>query len=116
MKWTGSAWAPRNDSVGSGASGGTVTSVSQATGVVCNPNPITTTGTVRLDTSYSDGRYIKNQFGSNQYASWRIAGQGSCSANSAGEAALKGTNASSTGYGVWGYRACLKTSPQRMVH
>jgi len=28
IKWTGSAWAPRNDSVGGGGGGGTVTSVS----------------------------------------------------------------------------------------
>jgi hypothetical protein len=57
MKWTGSAWAPRNDSVGQGGSG-TVTSVSQATGVVCTPNPITTTGTVGFDQTYGDGRYV----------------------------------------------------------
>jgi hypothetical protein len=103
MKWTGSAWAPRNDSVGSGGGGGTVRKVVQASGVVCSPNPITDSGTVRLDTTYSDGRYIKNQFASNQSASWRIAGQGRCSANSDSDAALKGTNASSTGYGVWGH-------------
>jgi len=57
IKWTGSAWAPRNDSVGSGG-GGTVTSVSQATGAVCTPNPITTTGTVGFDQTYGDGRYV----------------------------------------------------------
>ncbi len=57
MKWTGSAWAPRNDSVGGGA-GGTVTSVAQATGVVCTPNPITATGTVGFDQTYGDGRYL----------------------------------------------------------
>jgi len=57
MKWTGSAWEPRNDSVGE-SSGGTVTSVGQATGIVCNPNPITTTGTVGFDQSYGDGRYV----------------------------------------------------------
>jgi hypothetical protein len=34
MKWTGSAWAPRNDSVGSGGGGGTVRKVVQASGVV----------------------------------------------------------------------------------
>jgi hypothetical protein len=56
MKWTGSAWAPRNDSVGQ-SSGGTVTSVSQTTGVICSPNPITTTGTVGFDQTYGDGRY-----------------------------------------------------------
>ncbi len=101
MKWNGSAWAPRNDSVGAGGSG-TVRKVVQSTGVVCSPNPISDSGTVRFDSSYGDSRYIKNQFASNQFASWRIAGQGSCSANSAGDAALKGTNASITGYGVWG--------------
>ena len=58
MKWTGSAWAPRNDSVGGGGGGGTVTSVSQTTGVVCTPNPITTTGTVGFDQTYGDGRYV----------------------------------------------------------
>ena len=56
MKWNGSAWVPRNDSVGQ-SSGGTVTSVSQATGVVCSPNPITSTGTVGFDQTYGDGRY-----------------------------------------------------------
>ncbi|MBN2464050.1 hypothetical protein JXD38_00295 [candidate division WOR-3 bacterium] len=101
MKWTGSAWTPRNDSVSSGGSG-TVRKVVQSTGVVCSPNPISDSGTVSFDSSYGDSRYIKNQFASNQFASWRIAGQGSCSANSAGDAALKGTNASITGYGVWG--------------
>jgi hypothetical protein len=57
MKWTGSAWAPRNDSIGSGG-GGTVTSVSQATGVVCVPNPITTTGTVGFDSTWGDARFV----------------------------------------------------------
>ena len=55
MKWTGSAWQPRNDSIGSG---GTVTSVGQATGVVCTPNPITTTGTVRFDSAWGDARFV----------------------------------------------------------
>ncbi len=57
MKWTGSAWEARNDSVGQ-SSGGTVTSVSQTTGVVCSPNPIITTGTVGFDQTYGDGRYV----------------------------------------------------------
>ena len=58
MKWNGSAWVPSNDSVSSGGGGGTVTSVGQATGVVCNPNPITATGTVGFDQTYGDGRYV----------------------------------------------------------
>jgi ribosomal protein L13E len=58
MKWTGSAWQPRNDSVGGSGGGGSVTSVSQATGIVCTPNPITGTGTVGFDQAYGDGRYI----------------------------------------------------------
>jgi hypothetical protein len=57
MKWTGSAWAPRNDSVGGGG-GGTVTSVSQAAGVLCNPNPITATGTVGFDSAWGDARFV----------------------------------------------------------
>ena len=51
LKWTGSAWAPRADS-------GTLTSVTQATGVVCTPNPITGAGTVGFDSTYGDTRYI----------------------------------------------------------
>jgi hypothetical protein len=57
LKWTGSQWAPRNDSVGSGGGSG-VTSVSQSTGIICTPNPITTTGTVAFDQTYGDGRYV----------------------------------------------------------
>jgi len=57
LKWTGSQWAPRNDSVGAGGTG-TVTSVAQGTGVTCSPNPITVTGTVSLNTGYADGRYV----------------------------------------------------------
>jgi hypothetical protein len=100
MKWTGSAWAPRNDSVGS-SSGGTVTSVSQATGVICTPNPITTTGTVGFDQTYGDGRYIKNQFSTNQSASWRVTGQGRCTTATNGGAALYGIHTAS-GWGVRG--------------
>jgi hypothetical protein len=59
MKWTGTAWEPRNDSVGQ-SSGGTVTSVGQATGVVCWPNPIATTGTVGFDSTWGDGRYVNS--------------------------------------------------------
>ena len=56
LKWNGNQWAPANDSVGSG--GGTVTSVGQTTGVICSPNPITTAGTVGLNVTYTDGRYV----------------------------------------------------------
>jgi hypothetical protein len=55
IKWNGSAWAPRNDSVGSN---GTITSINQATGIICTPNPITTTGTVRVDSIWENNRYI----------------------------------------------------------
>ncbi len=57
IKWTGSAWAPGNDSVGSGGSG-TVKKVVQSTGIVCSPNPITDSGTVRFDSTWGDGRFI----------------------------------------------------------
>jgi len=78
IKWTGSAWAPRDDSAG-GGSGGGVTSVSQARGVVCTPNPITATGSVRLDTAYSDGRYIVNQADAEQDANFMLSGAGQAS-------------------------------------
>jgi hypothetical protein len=39
-------------------SGGTITSISEGTGIDLNPNTITTTGSVSLDTTYTDGRYI----------------------------------------------------------
>ncbi len=57
LKWTGSSWQPRNDSVGGGGTG-TVTSVGQGTGIVCSPNPITGTGTVGFDSTWGDGRYV----------------------------------------------------------
>ncbi len=56
LKWTGSAWGPGNDSLGVG--GGTVTKVVNATGVVCSPNPITDSGTVRFDTTWGDTRFV----------------------------------------------------------
>jgi hypothetical protein len=99
MKWTGSAWAPRNDSIGSGG-GGTMTSVGQASGVICSPNPITTTGTVGLDTTFSDGRYIKNQYSTYQSGSWKIVGQGQDSSSTG--TALRGVSTFATGNGVQG--------------
>ncbi len=55
---------------------GTVTSISQGTGITCTPNPITTTGTVALNTSYTDGRYILNQSTSAQTGNFWISGSG----------------------------------------
>jgi hypothetical protein len=72
LKWTGTTWAPRNDSVGGG--GGTVTSVGQGTGVTCTPNPITTSGTVALNTTYTDGQYV-NATGDSMSGMLRIGGQ-----------------------------------------
>ncbi|HXG00218.1 MAG TPA: hypothetical protein VNL69_05495, partial [Bacteroidota bacterium] len=46
MKWTGTAWAPRNDSVGTPG----VTSVTAGTGLNATPNPITSTGTIFIAT------------------------------------------------------------------
>jgi hypothetical protein len=60
---------------GSGGAG-TVTSVAQGAGVVCLPNPITTTGTVRLDTTYADGRFIKNQYTAAQAGNFWISRTG----------------------------------------
>ncbi|HTW90117.1 MAG TPA: hypothetical protein VMH22_00215 [bacterium] len=57
MKWNGSAWTPGNDSIGGGTSG-TVRKVFQATGVVCSPNPIIDSGTVRFDTTWGDARFV----------------------------------------------------------
>jgi len=54
IKWNGSGWAPGNDSIG----GGYLASVSQASGVICSPNPITTSGTVGFDSTWGDGRYV----------------------------------------------------------
>jgi hypothetical protein len=44
IKWTGTAWAPRNDSLGAAG----VTSVTAGTGLTASPNPITTTGTISI--------------------------------------------------------------------
>jgi hypothetical protein len=55
VKWTGSAWAPSQDNTGGGSG---VTDVYQDTGIICVPNPITSSGNVKLNLSYSDGRYI----------------------------------------------------------
>ncbi|UCG42334.1 MAG: tail fiber domain-containing protein [candidate division WOR-3 bacterium] len=74
LKWSGSQWAPRDDSVGGGGGGGTVTTVSQGTGVTCTPNPITTTGTVALNRNYTDNRYV-NVTGDSMSGMLRIGAQ-----------------------------------------
>ena len=54
LKWNGSIWAPATDDTGS--AGGSV-NISQGTGIICSPDPITGTGTVSFDQSWGDGRY-----------------------------------------------------------
>jgi hypothetical protein len=53
-----------------------VTRLDQGIGIVLNPNPVTSTGSVRLDTVYGDSRYICNQFAVAQPANFWIAGAG----------------------------------------
>jgi len=55
LKWNGASWSPADDNVGGG---GGVTNVFNGTGVVCTPNPITSSGTVAFDQTYGDGRYV----------------------------------------------------------
>jgi len=43
---------PRGGGAGSGGGSGSLTSISGGTGIIVNPNPITTTGTVSADTSF----------------------------------------------------------------
>jgi len=54
MKWNGASWACAAD----GSNTGTVTSISQGTGITATPNPITGAGTIALNTTYTDGRYV----------------------------------------------------------
>jgi hypothetical protein len=55
IKWNGSAWVPDQDLTGGGSG---VVNVYQATGVVCTPNPITSSGTVGFDATWGDARYV----------------------------------------------------------
>ena len=55
VKWNGSAWAPGPDNTGGGSG---VTNVYQDTGIICVPNPITSTGNVKFDKTFMDGRYV----------------------------------------------------------
>jgi hypothetical protein len=92
-------------SSGSGGSG-TVTSVSQGTGITCSPNPITTTGSVTLNTTYTDGRYILNQYSSAQSANHWISGTGRAAqfygvSSSSGSPGVYG-DGSSYAYGLYG--------------
>ena len=41
-----------------GGGGGTVTSISQGTGITCSPNPITGSGSVSFNQTWGDGRYV----------------------------------------------------------
>jgi hypothetical protein len=74
IKWNGTTWAPAPDSAGGG--GGGVTSVGQGNGITCTPNPIVSTGTVAINTSYIDDRYIRNQDAATQTANFKIDGGG----------------------------------------
>jgi len=80
VKWTGSAWEARNDSVGQN-SGGTVRKVVQATGIVCSPNPISDSGTVGFDLAWGNGQYV-NAAGDSMYGALVV---------SSGVRALRGT-------------------------
>ncbi len=60
IKFIGGQLVWAEDATGGGGGGGTVTSVSQGTGIVCTPNPITTSGSVAVDTAWADGRYINS--------------------------------------------------------
>ncbi len=42
------------------SSGGTVTSITQGTGITATPNPITGAGTIAFDQTYGDNRYVNN--------------------------------------------------------
>ena len=55
-KWNGLVWACANDNDTDTNSGGTVTSLSQGTGMILTPNPITTTGTIAADTAFLQRR------------------------------------------------------------
>ncbi len=59
LKWNSgtSSWQPANDQTGGGTG---VTSVGQGPSgaIVCNPNPITTVGTVDFSTTWGDARYV----------------------------------------------------------
>ena len=53
-----------------------MTSVSQGSGIICTPNPITTTGTVTLDESHLADLFIENQGATPQDANFMISGAG----------------------------------------
>lgn len=70
LKWTGSEWAPA-----SLAGAGTVTSISQGSGISLSSNPITTTGSISLQSSYVDGSAFDSRFiNENQTAGGDLSG------------------------------------------
>lgn len=64
------------------AGAGSVTSISQGTGITATPNPITSTGSIALNTTYTDGRYIQTETDPNWQANTStVARTGTCSSN-----------------------------------
>lgn len=61
--WTGGRWKP----IGSGSSGGSVTSIAQGYGVVLTPNPIVSTGTIAADTSSANSLVTQYDLANNAY-------------------------------------------------
>jgi len=72
---------------------GTVTSISQGTGITCSPNPITATGTVAFNQTWGDSRYVNEGQGNSITPSML---------NSAGGAAGQAPIVSGSSV-VWGY-------------
>lgn len=93
-----------------GGGGGTVTSVHQGSGIICQPNPITEAGAINIDTSYADARFIRNQFSAVQNGSFRIRGVGAAAqfdaqSTTLGDDAIRG-DGQSFGHGVYGVSNC----------
>jgi hypothetical protein len=87
--------------------GGTVTTVAQDTGITCVPNPITSTGSVRLDLSYGDGRYV-NATGDSMSGRLVVTGSNGTAAvygmsDTSGWAGRFENTSSSGGAGCFGY-------------
>jgi hypothetical protein len=76
-------------------SSGGVTSVGQAAGITCVPNPITASGTVGINRAYLDTVYVRNQGASAQNADFWIDGAGVAQQ-------LAATSATTNAPAVWG--------------